>query len=69
MLNPFLSPNHTACTPIANSTGPLTCTNLTDSKAATGFSCLEGFFLGTYTGMADVCTRMLFFVGGGDETA
>ena len=49
----------TACTPIANSVGPVTCTSAQDSKgdAAHGFAPLHGFWLNA-TGAADTCVGM-----------
>lgn len=52
-----------ACTPIANSQGPITCTGPTDSRAGVGFSCNTGYYR-VQGPISDACKRMLVNVLG-----
>jgi hypothetical protein len=50
-----------ACTPIANGTGPVSCTTSGNTRANStgGFKCATGFYLDT-SGPADKCTGAYF---------
>jgi hypothetical protein len=53
----LMAPCLTGCTPILHSSGPVNCTNGTDSKGGLDFICDVGYVLSR--GTPDVCVRML----------